>query len=220
MSESARQSGLVARNWSAGWGGQSLHRALELNLTGGERVTIMGPSGSGKSTLLRSLAGLIDPLTGSISLDGRSPAQWGWPAYRSQVHYLSQRASLGQRSVEEALQRPFSFLSQPKSYDRALAVALMEELGLEEGLLARRTHELSEGQLLRLSLARSLLLSPRFLLLDEPTSALDSESVARVETALVRRCESSDIGLVWVTHDHDQADRLGGRALHLEGTAS
>ncbi len=219
MNPEAQGEGLEVRGWSVGWGGELLQGPLDLTIHGGERIALIGPSGSGKSTLLTSWAGLHDPMAGTLSLDGRTPDDWGWPVFRSQVHYLAQRPSLGLARVSDALQRPFSFESQRGAYDAEAAASMLEELGLDTGILERRASELSEGQSQRVAIARSLLLQPRFLLMDEPTSALDGESAERVERLIEDRCTQSGLAVVWVTHDRAQAARLGGRILSLEEPA-
>ncbi len=216
MNPQGQGEGLEVRGWSVGWGGELLQGPLDLTVHGGERIALIGPSGSGKSTLLKSWAGLLDPMAGALFLDGKSPDDWGWPAFRSQVHYLAQRPSLGLERVIDALRRPFSFESQRGAYDGAAAASALEQLGLDASILERRAGELSEGQAQRVAIARSLLLHPRFLLMDEPTSALDGESAERVERLIERRCTESGLAVVWVTHDRGQAERLGERTLSLQ----
>jgi putative ABC transport system ATP-binding protein len=208
---------LEARDWIIGWGGEALVGPVDFTLSAGERVTVTGPSGCGKSTLLRSLAGLLDPMGGSLSLNGQSPEVWGWPTFRGQVQYVGQRAVLGQMTVEAVLKRPFSFSSQQLAYERERAIETLAELGLSAELLERRASTLSEGEQQRLAFARSLLLMPRFILLDEPTSALDDESAALVEQVIERRCSHGGMGVLWVTHDGAQAARVGDRTLPLKG---
>ena len=90
-------------------------------------------------------------------------------------------------------------------------------MGLGAELLERRTSTLSEGQQQRVAFARTLLLEPHFILLDEPTSALDAQSVELVEQMIARRCSDRAVGVLWITHDLDQAERVGDRTLTFDG---
>lgn len=217
MTTESRGQRLEARQWSIGWDGERLLGPLDFTVSRGERVAVTGPSGCGKSTLIRSLAGLVDPMGGKLTLDGQTPETFGWPSFRIQVHYLAQRGALGQMTVENILKRPFTFSSQSATYQRESAIAALAEVGLASEVLERPATQLSEGQQQRVGLVRSLLIEPSFLLLDEPTSALDVESASLVEGVITRRCSGGHMGAVWITHDHAQAARIGDRLVAFSG---
>ena len=198
-------------------GGKVLLGGLDLRLRAGQLVALVGPSGCGKTTLLRALCGLCDVAAGELRLRGRTPEQWGLPAWRRRVTYLAQRpALLVDGTVREELGRPFEYRTAGgKGLVEARATELLGELGLPEHVLSQQARTLSEGELQRVCLARVLLLEPEVLLLDEPTSALDPEAVAAAERALRQAVAARGAAALVVTHDPAQAERLGDWVVDL-----
>ncbi len=208
---------LSVRSMAVGIGGERLLDALDLDLRARQVVALRGPSGCGKSTLLRTLAGLIDPLAGELTLAGVPPAEHGWPSYRRQVSYVAQRPVVVDRTVRANLALPFTFLTASgRQLDEAAASDMLAELGLPDSVLDTAARTLSEGQLQRVCLARALLIEPRVLLLDEPTSALDPEATARVERVLCDALRATKAAALVVTHQSDQVERLTARTVDLE----
>lgn len=188
---------------------------VSFTVNAGQCVAVRGPSGSGKTTLLRALAALDAPTGGTLSLDERAPEAWGVPNYRRQVTYLAQQVSLMDVTVQEALSRPFSFTSaQGATFPEQLVQEWLQALGLEAAVMQRRARDLSVGERQRISLVRSLSLQPRFILLDEPTSALDPAATEAVEGLLSQRLKEG-LGLVLVSHDAAQRERLAGETVVL-----
>ncbi|MDD2859911.1 MAG: ABC transporter ATP-binding protein [Acidiphilium sp.] len=175
---------------------------FDFSLGAGDAMAITGPSGAGKSVLLRMIADL-DPHEGTVALDGVERAAFTAPDWRRRVAYLA--AEPGWWHDDTAAHFP----------DRARAVALMPDLALDAALLAQPVHRLSTGERMRLALIRTLLNDPPVLLLDEPTGALDPQATRLVEAILSARLRAG-AALVIVTHDMDQAARLGARHYHLQ----
>jgi len=175
--------------------------SVSFELCAGECIVINGPSGVGKSILLRAIADL-DKHTGKVSLDNQVceiiPAiQW-----RKQVGLLvADSAWWGERVGEH----------MPELEPEQLAV-----LGFDEGVMDWSVDRLSTGEKQRLALLRVLVNKPKILLLDEPTANLDPGSVAKVEELLLEYCRSRPAGLVWVSHDPDQAGRVADRTYRLD----
>lgn len=190
---------------------------LDFSVRPGRRVALRGPSGCGKTTLLRGLAGLIDLHGGAVSLDGRGPAEWGWPVWRRRVVLLAQKPVTLPGSVEANLRRPFAYHSAGGCvFPGSRARAMLGRLGVEAHRWGQEASSLSVGQQQRLALVRALLADPGVLLLDEPTSALDPEALQSVEDLLAERCEAGLACLV-VTHDRAQIERWCHRHVDLAG---
>jgi ABC-type iron transport system FetAB ATPase subunit len=182
---------------------------FELNLGAGVCAAITGPSGSGKSLFLRMIADL-DPNQGKVWLNGRERASISAPEWRKQATYVSAESGWWADTAIEHF----------TVYRRSEVAALAARLGLHVDLLDASIARLSTGEKQRLSLIRALLPSPPVLLLDEPTGPLDEESVAQVEALLQERM-ATGTSVLLVTHDPNQAERLGSQryrmvAGHLE----
>ena len=182
---------------------------FELSLGRGTCAAITGSSGSGKSLFLRMIADL-DPNEGEVWLNERERASMSAPAWRKQVTYVSAESGWWTDRVIE------HFAENRRSEVAALAA----RLGLRVDLLDAPIAQLSTGEKQRFSLIRAVLPDPPVLLLDEPTGPLDEESVVRVE-ALLRERMAMGASILLVTHDPNQAERLGNQryrmaAGHLE----
>lgn len=173
-----------------------------LELAAGECLVIRGASGSGKSLLLRAIADL-DPNQGRVSLNGVSRETFTGPEWRRKVGYLPAEAGWW----AEDLGAHFA------QWDRARS--LFHRLGLADAQKDWPIARLSTGERQRLALVRALAVGPEILLLDEPTSGLDQEAVSAVEN-LIAEVRADGTGVVWVTHDPAQAERVGDRWLYLE----
>ncbi|WP_414675637.1 ABC transporter ATP-binding protein [Magnetovibrio sp.] len=176
---------------------------IDLDVAGGEIIALTGPSGAGKSLLLRAIADL-DPNEGQLSLSGEDRNAISAPAWRKQVMYVPAHTGWWADTVEPH----FADLS------RAHVKNTLQRLGLESTALNWQVANLSTGERQRLALARAMAHEPKILLLDEPTSGLDSENAARAEK-LISEIAKSGTGIVFVTHDVAQAERLGTRRLYF-----
>jgi ABC-type iron transport system FetAB ATPase subunit len=176
---------------------------FELNLGTGACAAITGPSGSGKSLFLRMIADL-DLNEGKVWLNERERGSMPAPQWRRQATYVSAESGWWADRVIE-------------HFDvnrRSEVAALAARLGLRPDLLDAPVAQLSTGEKQRFSLVRALLPSPPVLLLDEPTGPLDEESVAKVE-ALLQERKATGTSILLVTHDPDQAERLGDQRYRM-----
>jgi ABC-type iron transport system FetAB ATPase subunit len=176
---------------------------FELNLGTGACAAITGPSGSGKSLFLRMIADL-DLNEGKVWLNERERGSMPAPQWRRQATYVSAESGWWADRVIE-------------HFDvnrRSEVAALAARLGLRADLLDAPVAQLSTGEKQRFSLVRALLPSPPVLLLDEPTGPLDEESVAMVE-ALLRERKAAGTSILLVTHDPNQAERLGDQRYRM-----
>lgn len=188
--------------------GRTLFEEVALTVGPGTVVRVAGPSGSGKTQLLRGLAWLGPLDGGTVTLDGRAPAAWTVPRWRSEVAYVAQKAPALPGTPQEHVARVAGLAAQCKrAADDAEVIAA--RWGLPAGAWARPWVELSGGEQQRAYLAIVLSRRPAVLLLDEPTSALDADAVAAVERDL------AGVAAVWVTHDAAQAERVGATDVSL-----
>ena len=174
---------------------------VTFDLSPGTCSTIEGPSGAGKTLLLRAIADL-DPSEGLAELEGRTRDAMSAPEWRKLVCYLPAEPGWWAETVGEHFRK------------REEVMPLLSRLGLDTDALDRPIRLLSTGERLRLALARALVRSPKVLLLDEPTGPLDSQATAALEE-LLRERQDQGAALLWVTHDPDQAIRVGGKRFYM-----
>ena len=173
-------------------------------------TAIVGPSGVGKSTLLRLLNRLADPDRGEIFYRGRPLAEYEPLALRREVSLVPQLPALLEGTVESNLRYAAELAGEELDVEETLARA-----GLDPSFAGRDVAKLSVGEQQRAMLARALAQRPAVLLLDEPTSALDHVARDAVEATLARLRRESDLSLVLVSHDPEQARRLGDRVVEM-----
>ncbi|HET6294313.1 MAG TPA: ABC transporter ATP-binding protein [Kribbella sp.] len=198
-----------------GRGGQV--RALEeidLHVQANEFVTVIGRSGCGKSTLLRLIAGLLPPTYGGVVVAG-DPVT----GPRRDVSFMFQRpALLPWRSVVSNVMLPVEISGgdseRTKAQYRDRAHELLELVGLK-GFERRLPHELSGGMQQRVSLCRSLIRSPKVMLMDEPFSALDALTRTELSAELQRIQMELATTIVFVTHSIEEAVVLSDRVVVL-----
>ncbi len=173
-------------------------------------TAILGPSGAGKSTLLRLLNRLADPDRGEISYRGRPLDSYEPLALRREVSLVPQLPALLEGTVESNLRYAAELAGEPLDCEVALRRA-----GLDPSFAERDVARLSVGEQQRAMLARALAQRPAVLLLDEPTSALDHAARDRIEAALAELRRELEISIVLVSHDPEQARRLGDQVLEM-----
>jgi putative ABC transport system ATP-binding protein len=173
-------------------------------------TAIVGPSGAGKSTLLRLLNRLADPDRGEVIYRGRPITAYEPLALRREVSLVPQLPALLEGTVESNLGYAAELAGEPLDCERTLRRA-----GLDPSFAERDVTRLSVGEQQRAMLARALAQRPAVLLLDEPTSALDHAARDQVEAALVELRREQEVSIVLVSHDPEQARRLGDRVLEM-----
>jgi len=183
---------------------------LDLTVLDREFVSIVGPSGCGKSTLLNILAGLEQPTSGEIWLDG-APA----PQRLGRVAYMHQRdLLLPWRRLLDNVTLPLELRGVAKQEARQRALPWLERFGLAEFALAYPA-QLSGGMRQRAAFLRTLLAERPLLLLDEPFGALDALTRASLQEWLLALWEELDRTIVLVTHDVEEAILLSDRVIVL-----
>lgn len=166
-----------------------------LDVARGEGVVLTGPSGGGKSRLLRAIVDL-DPSAGVVTLDGIAREAIPAPVWRRRLALVPAESGWWADRVSDHM---------PEGEARPL----IEALGLPAEAAGWDVARLSSGERHRLAIVRALMGAPEYLLLDEPSAALDADATRCLEALLAER-RAAGLGLVVVTHDPEQAERLGG----------
>jgi len=186
---------------------------LDLEVGRGEIMCLVGPSGCGKSTTLKMINRLIEPTSGRIVLDGQDVTAVDPVQLRRGIGYVIQQVGLfPHQRIAVNVATVLSLLGTPKAEARARALELLDLVGLDPDTYADRyPHQLSGGQQQRVGVARALAADPPVLLMDEPFGAVDPVVRSRLQDEFLRLQRELHKTVVLVTHDIDEAVRLGDR---------
>jgi ABC-type methionine transport system ATPase subunit len=189
-------------------------RGVDLAFEPGRRYVLICSSGAGKSTLLRLLNRLDDPDGGGLAIGNVALPSLPVRVIRAAVGLVFQAPRPLPGTLGENLAFPFAIRGRAAPDPGTLA-GMLDEVGLDPAWLDREASALSGGERQRLAIASSLGIGPEILGLDEPTSALDPSSANRVASILERRA-ASGLRTIVVTHNREQAARLGDWTVRLE----
>ncbi|WP_025784516.1 ATP-binding cassette domain-containing protein [Sporosarcina sp. D27] len=182
-----------------------------------EIIVLAGSSGAGKTSILQAIAGLTEPDSGIITLNGKSffnGKKNSLPARSRNIGYLFQDYALfPHMTVERNIH--YGLHKQTTATTGFIVEQLLTVLGISH-LLDKYPHQISGGEKQRVALARALATEPDLLLLDEPLSALDEETREECQDELLRLHELWKIPFLIVTHSRSEAEKLGDRVLHLK----
>jgi polar amino acid transport system ATP-binding protein len=210
---------------------QHVLRDIDLTVTKGETLVVIGPSGSGKSTLLRCINFLAPPETGSVTFLGETLSQESLPRFdvrarldherrlrhfRTKIGMVFQHFNLfpHMTALDNVAAAPIRVLGLPKVQARARALEELERVGM--GAKAKAyPNQLSGGQKQRVAIARALAMEPKVLLFDEPTSALDPSLVGEV-LGVMEELAHEGTTMIVVTHELDFAREAADRVLFME----
>ncbi|WP_439690677.1 ABC transporter ATP-binding protein [Curtobacterium sp. SP.BCp] len=180
-------------------------------------TVFVGSSGCGKTTLLRMINRMVDPTSGSVSIDGEDVASVDPVQLRRRIGYVMQNAGLlpHRRVVDNIATVPLlTGVSKAKARERALE--LMDTVGLDRAFANRYPSQLSGGQQQRVGVARGLAVDPNVLLMDEPFGAVDPLVRNDLQDELIRLQRELGKTVVFVTHDIDEAFKLGDQVVILK----
>jgi osmoprotectant transport system ATP-binding protein len=186
---------------------------LDLEVRQGEIACLVGPSGCGKSTTLKMINRLIEPTTGTIEIDGEDVTRQDPVQLRRGIGYVIQQVGLfpHQRIVTNVMTVPLLY-GESRKVARQRAEELLELVGLDPATYGGRyPHQLSGGQRQRVGVARALAANPPVLLMDEPFGAVDPVVRVRLQDEFHRLQRELGKTVVFVTHDIDEAVRMGDR---------
>lgn len=206
---STRSTTIRLHELSKHYGAQRAVDALSLNIEPGSMLALLGPSGCGKTTCLRMIAGLVQPSSGEIFVDGRRIT--GTPVHRRNIGLLFQNYALfPHMTVAENVAFGLQARRRPKSEIAARVAGALQLVQLS-GYADRMPAQLSGGQQQRVALARCLVVEPSLLLLDEPLGALDKSLRESMQVELRAMQQRLGITTIMVTHDQDEALTLADR---------
>jgi osmoprotectant transport system ATP-binding protein len=193
---------------------------LSIDVSEGEIAVLVGPSGCGKTTTMRMINRLVDPTSGTIRLDNEDVSRIDPVKLRRRIGYVIQQVGLfPHQTVASNVATVPQLLGWDKARTKSRVSELLELVGLDPAKHAKRyPHELSGGQRQRVGVARALAADPPVLLMDEPFGAVDPVARDRLQVEFLHLQDQVRKTIVFVTHDIDEAIRLGDRiAVMREG---
>ncbi len=200
------------------FGNNEVLKGIDLQISEGEVVTLIGSSGSGKSTLLRCINLLEEPNSGSIEFAGQDiiDGDLDIDQFRANLGMVFQHFNLFENmtTLQNCTLAPIKVLGLNKGEAEKRAIEHLQNVGLAEFANAKVT-SLSGGQKQRVAIARALCMNPRVLLFDEPTSALDPEVVGDV-LDVIRNIADSGMTMVIVTHEMGFAREVSDRVVYMK----
>ena len=203
---------LETKNISMAFDGRTIIEDISIHVKKGELVSLLGLSGSGKTTLFNCIAGLYQPATGQVLLDGRNiTGQTGHLAYMLQKDLLLQHYT-----IEDNVALPLVIRGQKRREARAAVQEYFPEFGLA-GTQKMYPSQLSGGMRQRAALLRTYMFSHDVALLDEPFSALDTITKSQIHEWYLDIMEEINLTTVFITHDIDEAILLSDRIYIMAG---
>ena len=206
------------RGCTAAYGENKVLNQVSLTVERGEFVVIIGSSGCGKTTLLKMMNGLVVPIEGEVLVNGERLTECNLVAMRRKIGYAVQGAKLfPHRTVEENIcYVPGLSKKMPKAEKKVLAGKMLEMVELPAELAERFPRQLSGGQKQRVGIARAMASNPDILLMDEPFGAVDEITRKALQDELLALRQKTSITIVFITHDIEEAFKLGSRILIMK----
>ena len=191
---------------------------FSLDIHEGEIVVLVGSSGSGKTTVLKMMNRLIDPTSGDIFFKGENTKDLQVEHLRQQIGYVAQSGGLfPHKTVAQNIETTPKLLAWSKDKREARTKFLLDSVGMDYNVYAkRRPLTLSGGQKQRVAIARAMAANPPVLLMDEPFSALDPIIRHKLQDDLLKLHQKTPTTILFVTHDIDEAFRLGDKIAYME----
>ena len=209
----------VTKTYGNRRGTSTVLRELSLDIPAGQITVFVGPSGCGKSTSLRMINRMVEPNSGSVTIDAVDVRERNPYELRRGIGYVMQNGGLmPHRTVAQNIATVPRLLGASRKEAQARALELLEVVGLDSSYAKRYPAQLSGGQVQRVGVARALAADAPILLMDEPFSAVDPIVRTELQRELLRLQARLGKTIVFVTHDIDEALLLGDRiAVFAEG---
>ncbi|MBO0896516.1 ABC transporter ATP-binding protein [Arthrobacter sunyaminii] len=208
---------LSAVNVGFSYGGRTVLRNVSLSIGAGSQVGLAGPSGSGKTTLARVLAGLMPPSTGHVTCNGATVQAAGDGAV-AMLFQSPRRSCSPRRTLRAVIAEGMMGGGRGSGRRREVDAGVRQfaaRVQLTGDLLDRYPHEVSDGQLQRACLARSLAAEPDYLICDEATAMLDAATTAAVVRIIGEEVTARGLGVLALSHDRELLDAWCGSITHL-----
>ena len=191
---------------------------VNLRIENGEFMVLVGPSGSGKTTMIKMINRRLEPTDGNIYMDGKRIKDYDERELRLSTGYVLQAIALFPNlTVAENIALIPEMKGWGKERVASKTVELLEKVGLPASDYAdRKPHELSGGEQQRIGIVRAIIAEPKILLMDEPFSALDAISRKQLQTLTKDLHNEFGMTTIFVTHDTDEALKLGDRIAVLQ----
>lgn len=192
---------------------------ISMSFDRGKITALIGNSGCGKTTLSKIATGIIDPSSGTVSLDGVPFTENNFRENRWQIQMVFQHpeGALNPRiKIEDSIKEVLRKVGCPGNRLKERMDEICAEMGIQSQLLKRYPNQISGGEIQRIVLARVMMFQPKYLFLDEPTSMLDPSVQANIFGLILKKTRKFNSGVVIVTHDLDIVSNLADNVAFLE----
>lgn len=205
---------LEVRNLTHSFDNKKALDNVSFDVNDGEFLAILGPSGCGKTTILRSLIGLLNVDSGTISMDGKD-ITYASPSDRNMGIVFQNYALFENMTVLKNVQYALKINKSTRATSKKEALKMIESMGLSEHA-NKKPGMLSGGQQQRVAIARTLVLRPRVILFDEPMSALDVETRLSLRAEIKRIQKEYSTTMIYITHDQEEAFAMADRIMVMD----
>ncbi len=189
---------------------------IDLSILEGEFVVLVGASGCGKTTLLRMINRLIEPTSGEILIKGKNIKDWDKIELRRSIGYVIQETGLfPHMTIQDNICYVLTIQQKDRVFKHKRAKELIDLVGIPESYLSKYPRELSGGQRQRIGVARALASDPEIILMDEPFGAIDEITRKNLQDELKNIHNHLKKTIIFVTHDIQEALKLGTRIILL-----